>query len=195
MRKSYSLFFVFCLIAVLSGCSGAKKMLGLARTAPDEFTVLTRAPLSLPPNYELTPPKPGARRVQDGDSNKVAKKTLFAEDEPDIYSSNYSSQNLKEEENKSLGETALLEKAGAKKAKSNIKKILDSENSELVDGSKEFTDKIIFWQNKGDESEVLVDAAKEAKRLQENKALGKSVNSGDVPVIEKKDKGFLEGIF
>lgn len=40
----------------LGACSTAtKEKLGLKKTAPNEFMVSTRAPLSLPPEYDLLP--------------------------------------------------------------------------------------------------------------------------------------------
>lgn len=42
-----------------AGCSGLKDNLGLEKKAPDEFAVVRNAPLSLPPNFNLRPPKPG----------------------------------------------------------------------------------------------------------------------------------------
>ena len=52
-----------CLLAVLvaGGCEGARKAIGLDKAAPDEFSVYTRAPLSMPPEYGLRPPAPGMR--------------------------------------------------------------------------------------------------------------------------------------
>ena len=47
--------------AMLAGCSGGvQESLGLKKKAPDEFAVVRNAPLSLPPNFSLRPPKPGA---------------------------------------------------------------------------------------------------------------------------------------
>lgn len=42
--------------AVLTACSTeTKKKLGFASEGPDEFMVMSRAPLSLPPEYDLRP--------------------------------------------------------------------------------------------------------------------------------------------
>ena len=43
------------LVLVLSSCEGLKKQIGLAKSAPDEFTVVTKAPLILPPDFTLRP--------------------------------------------------------------------------------------------------------------------------------------------
>lgn len=42
-----------------AACSNVRDDLGLAKKAPDEFAVVRNAPLSLPPNFNLRPPKPG----------------------------------------------------------------------------------------------------------------------------------------
>ena len=54
-------------VVALTGCSGDEltRNFGLTRDAPDEFTVTTRAPLSMPPNYQLRPPRPGASRPRN----------------------------------------------------------------------------------------------------------------------------------
>lgn len=54
MKKS--VFVVLAVAFVLSACSTeTKRKLGLANQAPDEFMVMSRAPLSLPPEYGLRP--------------------------------------------------------------------------------------------------------------------------------------------
>ena len=50
----------------LAGCQNTKEMLGLTKRSPDEFQVVSRAPLSMPPDYSLRPPTPGAPRPQEG---------------------------------------------------------------------------------------------------------------------------------
>src|ERR1700749_573834 len=51
------------LIAPLGACSdgmsGVRAALGITKEAPDEFGVISRAPLSMPPDYTLRPPQIG----------------------------------------------------------------------------------------------------------------------------------------
>ena len=47
---------------LISGCSDLKKAIGLERSTPDEFAVESRAPLTMPPDFNLRPPQPGAER-------------------------------------------------------------------------------------------------------------------------------------
>jgi hypothetical protein len=49
----------------LTGCSDWRQVIGLDQPAPDEFAVESRAPLTIPPDFNLRPPKPGAARPQD----------------------------------------------------------------------------------------------------------------------------------
>lgn len=46
---------ILAVTALLGACSGMKKTLGIEKEAPDEFMVMSRAPLSLPPEYNLRP--------------------------------------------------------------------------------------------------------------------------------------------
>jgi hypothetical protein len=43
----------------------------------DEFAVQRRAPLVVPPDFALVPPKPGAPRPQEADSSTQALQALF----------------------------------------------------------------------------------------------------------------------
>ena len=52
-------------VLLLSGCSGNwKQAIGIEPTSPDEFAVESRAPLTIPPDFDLRPPAPGAARPQ-----------------------------------------------------------------------------------------------------------------------------------
>ena len=50
-------------LSALGGCSGVSESLGFAKQSPDEFAVVRNAPLTLPPDYTLRPPQPGAPRM------------------------------------------------------------------------------------------------------------------------------------
>jgi hypothetical protein len=52
-------------VALASCGDDAKKAIGLGKNPPDEFQVLSRAPLSVPPEFTLRPPQPGAPRPQE----------------------------------------------------------------------------------------------------------------------------------
>ena len=64
-----------CSITLLSGC-GFRQLVGLDKTGPDEFAVESRAPLTIPPDFELRPPAPGAARPQEVTAAERARKAI-----------------------------------------------------------------------------------------------------------------------
>ena len=73
MRKAIILTTGLSLVALASGC--AHNTVG--RTGPDEFAVARQAPLVIPPDFSLTPPRPGAARANDTSPNAQALDALF----------------------------------------------------------------------------------------------------------------------
>ena len=61
---------------LLQGCSGFKRTIGLEPTMPDEFAVESRAPLTIPPDYNLRPPRPGQPRPQERTAAQQARKAF-----------------------------------------------------------------------------------------------------------------------
>ena len=59
MKKIGKLVGISALVASLGACNSLGNALGFTRTSPDEFEVLTKAPLVVPPNVNLRPPRPG----------------------------------------------------------------------------------------------------------------------------------------
>src|SRR5690606_1603069 len=66
----------------LSACGDStKRALGLSRTPPDEFQIVTRAPLTQPPDYKLRPPRPGTTGPAAVSTREQARQAVFrAED-------------------------------------------------------------------------------------------------------------------
>ena len=67
---------------LLAGCGGGKGGILAGRNAPDEFAVARRAPLTIPPDFALVPPKPGAPRPQEADSSTQALNAMFGGQAP-----------------------------------------------------------------------------------------------------------------
>jgi hypothetical protein len=66
-RHRTHLFTVACVsgILLLPGCTDLRRAIGMDRVGPDEFAVESRAPLTIPPEFDLRPPQPGAPRPQE----------------------------------------------------------------------------------------------------------------------------------
>jgi hypothetical protein len=175
------------------GCSGVKETLGLTKQSPDEFKVVSRAPLSMPPDYNLRPPTPGAARPQEGTPRDQAQQAVFqhatlpADAIPPIGEG-------ESETAQSSGESALLQSAGATGVDPNIRQVVDAETAEDEADSRTLADTLVFWREPDPYGDV-VDPTAEQKRLQENAALGQPVTEGETPTIVRKKRGMLEGIF
>lgn len=61
----------------LSGCGGKQAGVFAHGSGPDEFAVSRQAPLVIPPDFAMVPPKPGAPRPQEADSSTQALQALF----------------------------------------------------------------------------------------------------------------------
>lgn len=67
-----------CVAALaLSGCAHNRGGVFAGRNAPDEFVVGRAAPLTVPPDYALVPPRPGQPRPQEADSSTQALQAMF----------------------------------------------------------------------------------------------------------------------
>ena len=94
----------------------------------------------------------------------------------------------------SSGTQALLRATGANQADPDIRTLVNRESSSLVEGDVTLADRILFWKKSGEtEKGSVVDPAKEAKRIRENQALGRSLTEGDTPTIER-ERG-VKGLF
>ncbi len=174
------------LLLALSGCSDLKRSLGYEKAPPDEFQVVARAPLAMPPDFNLRPPSPGATRPQEGTTRDQARAALLGERSGVTIST----------VGRDSGDMALLTRAGAEQAQPGIRQLVDKESQALAEGSRSFTDKLVFWRKAPEPGDgEQLDAAKEAQRLRENQALGRPVTAGETPRIERRHEGLLQGIF
>ena len=188
--KKITILGVLAISLVVTGCSDSfKEQIGLGKRAPDEFRVVSRAPLSLPPDYNLAPPRPGALRPQEGSAQGQAKRAVFNLDG----TAGPEKNSELEQAGRTDGEMALLSLAGAEKAPDDIRLLLDRETRQLNSESEKVVDALIFWKDQPNPNSV-VDPAKEAKRIQENAALG-TRGQGDTQIIVIEREAPLEGVF
>jgi len=176
------------LLCSLSACSSGElsRTFGISRDSPDEFTVTTRAPLSVPPEMSLPPPHPGAPRPNEDSPRQAAEAALVPQ------AALAPAQTAESGAALSPGQQALLQASGPP-APADIRRKVDQEAA-LDNPGDSFVDRLMFWRSP-DEPGVVVDPEKETQRLRENAALGQSPEMGDTPIIQRKSKSLLDGIF
>lgn len=196
LRNPLALTLALALVGpAIAGCSSTKEMLGLTKRSPDEFQVVSRAPLSMPPDFSLRPPTPGAPRPQEGTTQSQAKQIVTGYADRPLAPDQIPSVGEGEQTTaESAGESAFLQSAEMTGIDPNIRKLVDQETSADEQSSTTFLDSLIFW-HPTEPYGTVVDPVAEQKRLQENQALGQSVDNGETPIIERKKKGLLEGLF
>jgi len=185
MKRSLSLPVILAPVLLLAACGGnsVSKTLGLASASPDEFTVTTRAPLSVPPDLQnpvLPAPTPGLARPQEAPLSQQAEDTLEPQSALAPASAGPDSP----------GQEALMAQAGPA-APADIRAVVGAEA--VKDEQASLTERLLFWQSKPLPGAV-VDAPAEEARLQKDAALGESPTTGETPVIDRGKSKFL-GIF
>lgn len=160
----------------------------MTKQSPDEFRVVARAPLTLPPDFTLRPPQPGAVRPQEGTTSDQARQAVVAASQGNTGNPGPAAGGL------SAGQRSLLQATGAAEVDPKIRLIVDSETNELNAADGDFLEFLVFWRAK-EKPGLIIDASAESRRLRENMALGKDIGTGQTPTIERRKKALFEGIF
>ncbi len=190
---------------LLSGCTSQKtNVFAQEKASPDEFAVYSRAPLSLPPDFGLRPPRPGVTRPQTVMPRNEAKKALLKSSNP---STTPKSNKIREKilVDETPGITALLNNAGVSNANPNIRALVNSETDALSNGEEgAIIDNILFWR-KGDAGlkGAIIDPAVENRRMRRKNAEGIAVDEtpdvtkrqDEISIEREIEKGFWGRLF
>ncbi len=161
----------------LSACARTTKALGLTKSTPNEFNILTKAPLIVPPEYNLRPPKVGESSAENNYSQKAARDALIGDvdaAEP------------------SQGEIVLMSKAGVSRANQEIRIVIDGENA-VERKTQGFADQVLFWR----EGKAVtadgqpLDAEGEERRL---RAIQSATGGQDVKITKRPSRAKLPGL-
>lgn len=97
---------------LLGGCGSS----GFDRTRPDEFAVARQAPLVVPPDFALVPPRPGEPTPASADSRSQAVQALFGGPAP-----------------RPQVESQVLQDAGADRADPGARSVVGDPDTAVVD--------------------------------------------------------------
>jgi len=161
----------------VSGCTSTSKALGLKKEAPNEFNILTKAPLVVPPEYNLRPPATGESSAENNYSQKSAREALIG----DI-----------DEAEPTRGEIVLMSKAGVGRADQEIRLVIDGQNS-VERKSDAFSDRVMFWKD----GKIVtpdgspINAEDEARRIKASEA---ATGGGEVQITRRPAGAKLPGL-
>ncbi|KAF0179507.1 MAG: DUF3035 domain-containing protein [Hyphomonadaceae bacterium] len=169
MQKTMTLMAAVAACVAVTGCgSGFRQAMGVEKVAPDEFRVVTRAPLVVPPDYALRPPRPGDPRPQELRPDGQARAAVFGQDVG---------------AEATPGERALVSHAGADAVDPAIRAQVDLEGAALVRKPEGFSDQVLGFQGS---------AAPPAAALTEEQRLANAetvrrATGGATVVIERRE--------
>lgn len=156
-----------------SGCTSLKRAAGVEKVVPDEFRVVTKAPLVVPPEFNLRPPRPGEARPLELRADLQARNAVFG---------------VQTGSEASLGEIALIKSLGAQNADPRIRDVIDDENGNLTHKPTNFVSSIISFEKPKDSANPL-NSTEEADRLKaEREAINNSTGGGKVKIQQNKPR-------
>lgn len=157
MTKPLHLVAIVAAAATATGCAGFRQAVGVEKVTPDEFRVVTKAPLVIPPDYALRPPRPGDPRPQELRPDASARAAIFGQDIG---------------RSASQGEQLLVSRAGASAVDPAIRAQVDLEGGDLVRKPEAFADRVIG-------TAAPLDAEAQA---QEDEVIRRSTGGGEVVI-------------
>jgi Protein of unknown function (DUF3035) len=182
----------------LGGCTDFRRAIGWEKSIPDEFAVVSRAPLAIPPDYSLRPPQPGAPPSQEMTPQDQAREVVFRAGQQQATLPPAAGQ-------RSPGEGALLRDAGANVADPTIRANVSRDVQSGPENERSFTEKLLFWRKSSAASNQVLDPAKEAERIRQAQAAGTPIApdapgaapgaQGPAPTIERKKSTSVFNLF
>jgi len=159
-----------CLVAIgaalaLAGCNGKPQPLGMTQGSPDQFQSVAHMPLTVPPDYNVRPPAPGAPSPQEGTTAAQPQTPLSANSDGTAPATGDAAN----EPAQSAGEVALLQNAGAAGIDPGIRAQIDTETAAQVERDQGLISRLVLW--------------------------GTAQPEGQTTIITTRKKGALGGIF
>src|SRR5688572_22893254 len=192
MRRTIHLPLTFAALGALAlgGCSAFENIGGGKKVSPDEFKIVSHSPLTMPPNAELRPPRPGEPRPQETSPADQAKEALSPALAGRVQQRTTAGPAPGAPGDAS--EKALIAKASTGGVDPNIRSQVNRDTRTLADQDKTWIDSLIFWQDRPPPG-VILDPEREQQRLREAQATG-TPSKGATPTLERRKRGLLEGI-
>jgi hypothetical protein len=161
----------------LIGCQGIREAAGVTKTPPDEFAVVTKAPLVIPPDYNLRPPKPGAPPTNQSSPSASAEAALIGDDPTTVAAALPTTY--------SPGEKMLLANTGAATADHGVRAQIAADTKAMSTASDSFTDTLLFRSPPDPNAGHPVNADSEHDKLVAERSNGETPIEGQTP--PKKD--------
>ena len=121
---------------LLAGCGSLRNLAGLQKKSPDEFAVTTKAPLVIPPDFNLRPPTPGAPPTNQLDPSANAEEALFNTADAQTVANGMRG-------NYSMAEKLLMAHAGVQNSDPGVRSKLAADSRVIQNANRSFTDRVL----------------------------------------------------
>jgi len=132
MKKTILMLAAGTALAVTTACASSSS----GANSPNEFRVVKKAPLIVPPDYSLRPPTPGQAQPFEVDPARAGVASAFG---------------TSIGADASLSERALVGAAGANAVSPVIREQVDFEEARIIRKSTSISDRVMFWRKDGEE--------------------------------------------
>ena len=180
---------------MLTACARGtvQNALGMGKRSPDEFAVVSRTPLILPPDYGLRPPQPGESRPGVDTPGERARASLVgpqpaAGADQEVLAAAFDEASPTE----SAGEQALVAQLSTGPTDPDIRRKIAEENMQLAQVEQELFTRLLMWRDP-QALGTTINPAAESQRLRANRIEGRPPSEGESPVIVQRRQSVLQG--
>lgn len=162
----------------LGGCASVRQALGSEKMAPDEFRVVSKAPLVVPPEFNLRPPRPGEARPMELRADLQARTAVFG---------------VQTGAAASDGEKLLVARAGGTNADPRIRAVIDEETGGVSRKPLSFSDRIMGRTTPvapNQPANPLPSEAEAERQRLEQQAIRNATGGQTVTVQQNRPRGF-----
>ena len=142
MNNAFTLLGAGLALSLTAACTSGPRDTGINTSQSDEFRVVTKAPLTVPPDYSLRPPTPGQSLP-----------TEVLEDRAIV-----SAFGTTLGRNASAGERALVSAANAQAVSPVIRSQVDFEEAGMLRKPTSIADRVLFWRGDDEEARAIADS-------------------------------------
>jgi hypothetical protein len=165
-------------VAGLGACQSIREAAGGTKTVPDEFRVVAKAPLVVPPEFNLRPPRPGEARPLELQPDLQARSAVFG---------------VQLGATASEGERALIAQMGASNADPRVRDVVDDETGNLARKPRGIADRLLGHRAPAGAADAPapLTAEQEAERLRAEQRAITNATGGRAPTIQQSSpRGF-----
>ncbi len=146
---------------------------------PDEFRVVRKAPLTVPPDYNLRPPAPGESRPQELEPDAQARVAVFGQDFG---------------KDASEGEKLFVKQAGGEAVDRAVRQQVDYDTAQVLRKNRSFADQILNFGKASTPTDPVIDPTTEAERLKAQQVAVEDLTGTEKIIIKRKSAGKLPGL-